>query len=90
MFDKGHESNDAVESLIVKDVRFVAAVSWNPCKELPSRHLERFESLEGMLGTLAFDTTALMWGVRCRVVVVYTERFFAQQLAGVTHNLIKC
>jgi transposase len=31
-----------------------------------------------------------MWGKSCRVVVLYTESFFTQQLQGVTHNLVKC
>ena len=90
VFDKGNVSDDAMERLIVKDVRFVAAVSWNRCSELLSTPLDRFEALEGMPGTLAFDAIAEIWGSRCRVVVTYTESFFTRQLAGVTHNLIKC
>ena len=90
VFDKGNVSDDAMERLVVKDVRFVAAVSWHRCKELLSTALDRFEAVEEMPGTLAFDAIAEIWGSRCRVVVTYTESFFTQQLAGVTHNLVKC
>jgi transposase len=46
--------------------------------------------IDGMPGTQAFDTTTIMWGKSCRVVVLYTESFFTQQLQGVTQNLVKC
>ena len=90
VFDKGNVSDDAMERLIVSDVRFVAAVCWNRCSELLSTPLERFEALEGMPGTLAFDAIAEMWASRCRMVATYTESFFTQQLAGLTGNLVKC
>ena len=90
VFDKGNVSDDAMEALAVRGVRFVAALSANRCKELLSTPFDRFEPLSGLVGTSAFSSITEIWGVRCRVVVAYTESFFTQQLAGVTQNLIKC
>ena len=90
VFDKGNVSDDAMEALAVQGVRFVAALSANRSKELLSTPPGRFEPVSGLSGTSAFSTAAEIWGVRCRVVVAYTESFFTQQLAGVTHNLVKC
>jgi len=90
VFDKGNVSDDGMEALAVRGVRFVAALSANRCKQLLSTPLGRFEALSGRAGTSAFSSITEIWGVRCRVVVAYTESFFTQQLAGVTHNLIKC
>ena len=90
VFDKGNVSDDGMEVLAAYRVRFVAALSANRCKELLSTPLGRFEAVSGLSGTSAFSDMTEMWGVRCRVVVAYTESFFTQQLAGVTHNLVKC
>ena len=90
VFDKGNVSDDGMEVLAAHGVRFVAALSANRCKELLSTPLGRFEALSGLSGTSAFSSITEIWGVRCRVVVAYTESFFTQQLAGVTHNLVKC
>ena len=90
VFDKGNVSDDGMEALAVRGVRFVAALSANRRKELLSTPLGRFEAVPGLSGTSAFSSITEIWGVRCRVVVAYTESFFTQQLAGVTHNLIKC
>jgi transposase len=43
-----------------------------------------------MPGSQSFSTTMNVWGKKCKVVVVYTESFFTQQLQGVTQNLVKC
>jgi len=90
VFDKGNVSDDAMEVLAVHGMGFVAALSANRCKDLLSIPFERFEAIDGLSGTLACSSVIEMWGVRCRVVVSYTESFFTQQLAGVTNNLIKC
>ena len=90
VFDKGNVSDDAMGALAVRGVRFVAALSANRSKELISTPPGGFEPVSGLSGTSAFSAAAEIWGVRCRVVVAYTESFFTQQLAGVTHNLVKC
>jgi transposase len=90
VFDKGNVSDDGMEVLAAQGVRFVAALSANRCKELLSTPLGQFEAVSGLSGTSAFSRLTEIWGVRCRVVVSYTESFFTQQLAGVTHNLVKC
>ena len=90
VFDKGNVSDGGMEVLAAQGVRFVAALSANRCKELLSTSLGEFETLSGVPGTSAFSSITEIWGMRCRVVVAYTESFFTQQLAGVTHNLVKC
>jgi transposase len=90
VFDKGNVSDDIMEELIVKGTHFVAALSANKCADLLSTSPDAFLPIEGMPGTQTFDTTSIMWGKSCRVVVLYTESFFTQQLQGVTQNLVKC
>jgi len=90
VFDKGAVSDDGMEALAAQGVGFVAALSASRCKELLSTPLDRFDAVPGLSGTSAFSSMVEIWGVRCRVVVAYTESFFAQQLAGVTDNLVKC
>jgi len=90
VFDKGNVSDDIMENLVVKDTHFVAALSANRCSDLLSTSRDEFHPIKAMPGTQAFDTTSIMWGKSCRVVLLYTESFFTQQLQGVTQNLVKC
>lgn len=90
VFDKGNVTDDAMGELAVRGTHFVAALSANKCTPLLRTPQEQFRPIDGMPGTQAFDTTMPMWGKPCRVVVVYTESFFTQQLQGVTHHLVKC
>ena len=90
VFDKGNVTDDVMEDLVVKGAHFVAALSANKCADLLATHQDEFCPIDGMPGTQAFDSTMIMWGKSCRVVVLYTESFFTQQLQGVTQNLVKC
>jgi transposase len=90
IFDKGNVSDDGMEDLIVGNAHFVAALSANQCADLLAAPYEDFQPIHGMPGTQAFDTTMTLWGKSCRMVVLYTESFFTQQLQGVTQNLVKC
>ncbi|MBW1909596.1 MAG: IS1634 family transposase [Deltaproteobacteria bacterium] len=90
VFDKGNVTDDVMEDLVVRGAHFVAALSANQCADLLATPYEEFNPIDGMPGTQAFDTTTIMWGKSCRVVVLYTESFFTQQLQGVTQNLVKC
>jgi transposase len=90
VFDKGNVTDDAMEDLVVGNMHFVAALSANRYADLLATPLSKFQHIEGMPGTLAFDTSKILWGKTCRAVVVYTESFFTQQLQGVTQNLVKC
>jgi transposase len=90
VFDKGNVTDDVMEELVVKGAHFVAALSANQCADFLATPQEQFHPIEGMPGTQACDTTTIMWGTSCRVVILYTESFFTQQLQGVTHNLVKC
>jgi transposase len=90
IFDKGNVTDTAMEDLVVRGAHFVAALSANQCADLLATPRQEFHPIDTMPGTQAFDTTAIMWGKSCRVVVLYSESFFTQQLQGVTHNLVKC
>jgi len=90
VFDKGNVSDDAMEQLAVAGTHFVAALAANRCPSLLATPLEKYKPIRGLPGCQAFDTTQTFWGKSCRVVVVYTDSFFTQQLQGVTQNLVKC
>jgi transposase len=90
VFDKGNVTDDSMEGLVVGGAHFVAALSANQCANLLATPYEEFQPIDGMPRTQAFDTTTTIWGKSCRVVVLYTESFFTQQLQGVTQNLVKC
>jgi transposase len=90
VFDKGNGSDDVMEELVVRGAHFVAARSAHTCADLLATPQDEFHPIDGMPGTQAFDTTTIMWGTACRVVVLYTEGFFTQQLQGVTQNLVRC
>ena len=90
IFDKGNVTDDAMEDLVVRGTHFVAALSANKCADLLATPQDKFHPIDGVPGTQAFDGTMIMWGKSCRVVVLYTESFFTQQLQGVTQNLVKC
>jgi transposase len=90
VFDKGNVTDNAMEDLVVRGAHFVAALSANKCADLLATPQDEFHPVDGMPGTQAFDSTTSMWGKSCRVVVLYTESFFTQQLQGVTQNLVKC
>jgi transposase len=90
VFDKGNGTDDVMEELVVRGAHFVAALSAHKCADLLATPQDEFHPIDGMPGTQAFDTTTIMWGTSCRVVVLYTESFFTQQLQGVTQNLVRC
>ena len=90
VFDKGNVTDDVMEDLVVGDAHFVAALSANKCADFLAAPYEEFQPIDGMPGAQAFDTTTIIWGKSCRIVVLYTESFFTQQLQGVTQNLVKC
>lgn len=89
VFDKGNVSDDAMETLVVGELHFVAALPARAQPELLGIPHEDLRPLAGMPGSQAWTTTTDLWSKTCRVVVVYSESFFTQQLAGVTRNLVK-
>ena len=90
VFDKGNVTDDVMEDLVVKGAHFVAALSANQCADLLAIAYDKFHPIDAMPGTRVYDSIIIMWGKSCRVVVLYTESFFTQQLQGVTQNLVKC
>jgi transposase len=90
VFDKGNVSEEVMERLTLSGTHFVAALGAHRFREVVATPLEQFEEVAEFAGTRAFSTEADLWGSRCRILVVYTESFFTQQLSGVTQNLIAC
>jgi len=90
VFDKGNVSEDAMEHLVLARQPFIAAAPLNRLPELAKTPLDRFQEAPTFPGTKALVAEAEAWGASCRAVLAYTESFFTQQLAGVTHNLVKC
>ena len=90
VFDKGNVCDDAMEELVLSGAHFVAALAANRCGDLLATPRQEFAAIAGAPGTCAFETIQTHWGITCRAVVVYTESFFTQQLAGVSANLVKC
>ena len=90
VFDKGNVSDDAMERLVVRGRHFVAALSASRARGLLATPIEKFHDVPECPGTRAAPAETTMWGKTCRAVVAYSESFFTQQLAGVTHNLVKC
>jgi len=90
VFDKGNVCDDALQRFVVPGRHFVAAVPANQAPELIAAPLEAFEDMPGLPGTKAHVVKHEFWDKECIAVVAYTESFFAQQLSGVTTNLVKC
>lgn len=89
VFDKGNVSDEAMERLVVSGIPFVAALPANRLSSVLKTSLDRFVEVPTLAGVRAYTTETVMWGKTCRLVVAYTESFFTQQLAGITHNLVR-
>lgn len=89
VFDKGNVSDEAMERLVVSGIPFVAALPANRLSNVLKTSLDRFVEVPTLAGVRAYTTETVLWGKVCRLVVAYTESFFTQQLAGITHNLVR-
>ncbi len=90
VFDKGNVSEETMEQVVLAGQPFIAAVPMDRLPELAATPLGEFHGAARFPGTRALTTRAQAWGASCRAVVAHTGSFFAQHLAGVTHNLVKC
>jgi len=91
VFDKGNVCEEVIERFVVSGKHHVvAALPANRATDLIATPLEEFHEAPGLPGTKALTSQQVLWDMQCTVVVAYTESFFTQQLAGVTHNLVKC
>ena len=90
VFDKGNISEDAMESLAVADVHFVAALSANRLAEVLEAPQNQYKDIPSLPGTKAFSAPMTLWGKHCQLVVAYTESFFTQQLSGITQHMVTC
>ena len=89
VFDKGNVSDEAMERLVASGMPFVAALPANRLSDVLQVSLDRFVEVPTLAGVRAYTTETVLWGKACRLVVAYTESFFTQQLAGITHNLVR-
>lgn len=90
VFDKGNVSDQAMQRFVVPGRHFVAAIPANQAPELIATPLDDFDDVPDLPGTKAHMVKHEFWDKQCTAVIVYTESFFTQQLAGVTTNLVKC
>jgi len=90
VFDRGNTSDEIMEQIVVSPIHFISALSATRLPDILSTPLKQFKNIHRMLGSQSFSTTVNIWDKKCKVVVVYTESFFTQQLQGVTANLVKC
>ena len=79
-----------MEELVVAGAHFVSALSANRCADILSTPINKFRTLDEFPGCSAFECMKTLWGKECKIVIVYTESFFTQQLQGVCQNLVKC
>ena len=90
IWDRGNVSDAAMERFVVSGTHFVAGLPADRFPDLLATPLEQFQHVPAAPGTRAFAARGVVWAKDCTVVVVYTESFFAKQLAGVTTNIVKC
>jgi transposase len=90
IFDRGNSSDEIMEQIVVSPIHFIAALTATRLPEMLATPLNKFKDIPDMPGTQFYSRTMNLWGKKCKVVVVYTESFFTQQLQGITQNLVKC
>jgi transposase len=86
-FDKGNVSDDAIEELSARGIHFVCGLPASRIPELMRVPLEELVDLEGMPGSRSSAALIEGWGAPLRGVILYSESFFARQLAGLTSTI---
>jgi len=79
-----------MEQIVVSPIHFISALPATRLPDILATPLKQFKNIPRMPGSQSFSTTVDIWNKKCKVVVVYSESFFTQQLQGVTQNLVKC
>lgn len=90
VFDRGNTSDEIMEQIVVSPIHFISALPATRLPDILATPLKQFKNIPRMPGSQSFSTTVDIWNKKCKVVVVYSESFFTQQLQGVTQNLVKC
>jgi transposase len=90
VFDKGNVSNDAMEDIIVSGNNFVIALPSSEVSEFFETDIEKFEMADSLPGTRSFSMPIIYYGKECKLVIVHSESFFAEQLNSITNNIQKC
>ena len=91
VFDKGNNSQDAMETLEDSKFHFVGSLVASHHPDLLEVPLREFESLQGerLKDCLAYRTRREVFGHQRTVVVTYNENLLQGQLQGITANLEK-
>lgn len=89
VFDKGNISDDAMTRLIVGKKHYVCAVPRTTSEELYSTSVEMMKNVQGIPGTRAYSEIIEVWSKEHKVVVAYSESFFASEMADLMDKLRK-
>lgn len=90
VFDKGNLSDESMEKLLYTGIYFVAGAKADLIPEVFGTPLEKFQSLPQFSGTQVFEQMVELCGKPCKATVVYSDSFFAEQMASVTSTMTKC
>ncbi len=90
VFDKGNLSEEMMEKLLYSDTHFVAGLKAETLPEILNLPIDEFQDALKLPGTKYYETKAELSGKTCKIVIVYTESFFTQQLASLTQTMAKC
>ena len=91
VFDKGNNSQNAMDTLHMGKMHFVGSLTPSHYKELLDINIDKFEPLNSdkSPGLRAYRTSAEVFGQKRTVVITYSERFFCTQHATISRELNK-
>jgi transposase len=90
VFDKGNLSDETTGKLLYSDIKFIGGVKADFLPEVFETPIDQLKELAFIPGTKAYDHVCEVQGKSCRVVLSYSESFFAQQLNVITSSMAKC
>lgn len=88
VFDRGNTSDEIMEQIVVSPIHFISALPATRLPDLLATPLKQFKNIPRISGIQSFSTKVNIWNKKCKVVVVYSESFFTQQLQGLRKILL--
>lgn len=90
VFDKGNLSEESREKLLYAKIGFVAGVKAELIPEVFGVAIEQMQDLPAFPGTKIYEQSVELCGKSCKAIVVYSDSFFAEQMASLTSTMTKC
>jgi transposase len=90
IFDKGNISEEAMTSLIIPNQKFVCAIPKTTDPVLFATDIDSLIPVSGLPGTRATHVFVELWSKKLKIVVAYSESFFAAELVELTESIRKC